>query len=101
MRKRSQIRGAQRSAVKDAKRRLKLAMLEEGGSPERPIRVSSASVVEPHVESMPCVVCGQKVRIDAHDARDQNGIVLRSVHVKCTQCGVARTVYVVATQFVN
>jgi hypothetical protein len=101
MRKRTQTREAQRSAVKDAKQRLKLAALEDGGTPERPIRVASASVVEPHVDSIPCVVCGQKVRIQAHDARDQNGTVLRSVHVKCTQCGVARVVYVVATQFVN
>lgn len=101
MRKRTQTREAQRGAVKDARQRLKLALLLEGGTPENPIRVSSASVVEVHVESLACVVCGHKVRVQEHKAIHLQGEVVRDVAVKCTQCGVVRSVYLVATPPLN
>ena len=62
-RSRTQRRRAERAAVKDAARRLKLASLEPGGTGERPISVASASVIEPRASSQPCVVCGESVRV--------------------------------------
>jgi hypothetical protein len=101
VRKRTEIRSAQRDAVKDAKLRLKLATLEVGGDSERPIRVSSASIVEPHVESMPCVVCGAKVRALSHEVIHRKGEVIRHIEAKCVQCGITRPVYLVASALAN
>jgi hypothetical protein len=100
-RKRTEIRSAQRDAVKDAKHRLKLASLELGGAPERPIRVSSASVVEPHVESMPCVICGSKMRVTSHEVLHLKGEVIRHITSMCVQCGIARPLYLVASALLN
>ena len=93
-RARTERREAARAAVKTAEARLKLAALEAGGSPARPIEVASASVVEPHASSMACAACGNPgVRIDEHVASVVDGARLRVVHVRCSRCGVKREVY--------
>jgi hypothetical protein len=72
--------------VRDKER---LARLEQGGSPERPIVVSSASVIETHARSMPCPQCDGALRVDEHAANEG----LREVHVQCVTCGARRTLY--------
>ena len=75
--------------MKLAEARLKLARLEPGGTPERPIEVTSASVVEPHALGLPCAACGDPTRLDEHSATGG----LRVAHVRCTRCGVRREIF--------
>lgn len=89
-RSRTERREAQRAAVKLAERRMKLAALEPGGAPERPIEVTSASAVEPHARGMPCAACGADgVRVEEHAAVTG----LRVARVVCPRCGVRRDVF--------
>lgn len=89
-RARTERREAEREAHKLARNRLKLAALEAGGTPERAIDVTSASVIEVHAKSTPCAACGEpNIRIEEHEAR--GGV--RELTVLCSRCGVRRKVY--------
>jgi hypothetical protein len=93
-RSRTERREREREAVKLAKARLKLAALELGGAPDRPIDVESASTIEVHAQSAPCASCGERgVRIEEHTAETIGERRLRVVKVKCPRCGVRRDVY--------
>jgi hypothetical protein len=97
---RAERRAAQRSSDKLARQRERLAALEPGGSPERPLDVSSASLVESRALSQPCLRCGAaETRLDEHAAASAGGHILRTVRTRCGRCGVPRTLYlrVVAT----
>ncbi|MFO0549935.1 MAG: hypothetical protein U0271_16190 [Polyangiaceae bacterium] len=65
---------------------VKLDALEVGGSPERPIEVTSASEVEVTAESKPCPVCGDSLRAVEHDVIEHEGARLRRVRVVCRMC---------------
>ena len=86
-------RAAQRAREKIADASEKLAKLEAGGSPERPIDLETASLVEPHARSMPCVRCGNEVRVALHEAKTLGERRLRVVETKCTHCGAIRVLY--------
>ncbi|MDB4936590.1 MAG: hypothetical protein JWP87_3562 [Labilithrix sp.] len=79
---------------------MKLAALEPGGAPDRPIEVASASIIEPHASSMPCAACGaQGLRVEEHVALtlpeqgSEPARRLRAVHVTCQRCGTRREVF--------
>ena len=77
-----------------ADQREKLATLEEGGSPRRPIEVESASQVEAHARSLPCLRCtGTSLRVDDHAAVTVDGRRLRVARMLCPDCGATRSVY--------
>jgi len=88
-RSRKERRAADREAIKDAKRRLKLADLEPGGSPERPIVVATPHLVEPTAKAKPCPVCGGAVRVLEHLAEG----ALRVAVVRCSVCAIERRVH--------
>jgi hypothetical protein len=92
---RTERREAARDAAKLARARMKLAAMEAGGAADRPIEVSSASIVEPHASSMPCPACGAPgVRVEEHVAITvQEDRRLRVARVVCPRCGVRRDVY--------
>jgi hypothetical protein len=99
-RSRTERREAARDAVKLARARTKLASLEPGGAPDRPIEVSSASIIEPHASGMECVACAASaVRVEEHVARTlpEEGSLpvrrLRVVTVRCPRCGARRDVF--------
>ena len=92
-RARTARREAERDAQKLADARTRLAFLEPGGAPERPIDVTSASQVEPRVESLSCPRCEGRLRVDEHRAGSVHGELLREVIAKCRACGAARTVW--------
>ena len=93
-RARTERREAARDAVKAARVRLKLAALEPGGAPDRPIEVTSASIIEPHASSMPCAVCGALgARVEEHIAVTLEERRLRVVHLSCPRCGTRREVF--------
>lgn len=92
-RKRTERRIAERAAVKGAKERLALAERLPGGAPDHPIRVKSASLVEPTALGTPCVVCGAHMLLVDHEARVIGGTSLRVVTCKCHDCGTRRALY--------
>ena len=93
-RARTERRKMERDVVKLARTRIKLAALEPGGAAERPIEVTSASVVEVHASSLPCVACGASgVRIEEHVAVTIDQRPLRIARTVCPRCGVRRDVY--------
>lgn len=93
-RARTERRAAERASVKLAEARVKLARLEPGGSPERPIEVPSASVVEVHAAGLPCAACGGRPRVEEHAvATPPSARALRVVRVRCPTCGFARDVF--------
>lgn len=75
---------------KDLDRRDKLAELEPGGSAERPLEVTTASLVEPVAKDLRCARCEGPLRVDDHAARAS----LRVVSLSCVACGASRVVYV-------
>lgn len=79
-RARTKRREQERQAKKLADARVKLALLDEGYSADRPIVVDSASQIEPHARSLRCPVDDTPFQILEHDAR-------RVVVVACKQCG--------------
>jgi hypothetical protein len=90
---RTQRRALMRENQKLARDRERLARLEPGGAPDRPIEVSTASVVEPTAESLPCPICEGRLRALEHTAENIEGARLRVVHAQCTHCGVRRALY--------
>jgi hypothetical protein len=67
-----------------------LASLLRGGSPSRPIRVASASVIESRAKAMPCPHCGGEYRILEHIRPVPE---LRQVDVACRHCSTPRTLW--------
>ena len=92
-RARTVLRERARASEKLYEARQKLAALEPGGSPERPLAVSSASVVESRAEAAPCLRCEGPVRCDEHTTLATERGLLRVVHVRCPACGAKRTMY--------
>ena len=92
---RTERRAAERAAAKLARSSEKLARLEAGGAPERPIDVSTASVVEPHARSAACAQCAREgtLRVESHEARIVAGERLRVVSVSCSACSARRDLY--------
>lgn len=76
--------------IRDADR---LAQLETGGTPERPIDLASASEVEVHARSMPCPRCGGELRVEEHLAETFGGARLRVARVVCSDCHARRSIY--------
>jgi predicted RNA-binding Zn-ribbon protein involved in translation (DUF1610 family) len=86
-------RNSERRQDKLSAARRKLVQLEPGGSPERPIEVASAAVVEPRAESFPCPDCGGALRSELHEVRSEGSHLLREVSLRCRVCGDPLTLY--------
>ncbi|MFT3922925.1 MAG: hypothetical protein QM778_10355 [Myxococcales bacterium] len=86
-------RTLERSQDKLAGSRRKLVALERGGSPERPIEVDSAAVVEPRAESFRCPDCDGPLRAEEHTAGRRESQLVRAVHLICRDCGSPLTLY--------
>ena len=86
-------RTLERVKEKLAGAREKLAIMEDGGTPEFPIEVESASLVEPRAEALPCSRCESAMRSDEHAAETHGGESLRVVKLVCRSCGAQRVVY--------
>lgn len=92
-RERTQRRADQRATRTLANDRERLFQLEVGGSPERPIEVRSASVVEAHALSVRCPRCDGAHELREHLAITLGGVRLREVRLACRQCGSRRSLY--------
>lgn len=67
-----------------------LARLARGGSPDRPIRVASASVIEARTTALPCPHCSGEYRVVEHTRPVPH---LRKVDVACRHCSTPRTLW--------
>lgn len=71
------------------RQRDRLADLERGGSPDYPILVPSASVIDRRAEWTPCVQCRGEYKVIDHEFE----MGIRVVSVKCRQCGAHRRMW--------
>ncbi len=92
-RPRTKLREGARAVAKLQNARQRLFELEQGGSPERPVRIASAAVVESHAESVPCPLCDGKQEVREHAAVTMRGARLREARLRCRQCGTTRSLW--------
>jgi len=71
----------------------RLARLDPGGSPERPILIESPSGIDLRAVAKPCPLCQGSLRLEEHAASIIEGVRLRVAAVACTLCGVRRSIY--------
>lgn len=71
----------------------RLARVEPGGSPDRPIEIDTPAIVEVRALAKPCPLCQGPLRLEEHAAVEIDGARLRVAAVACTQCGVQRSLY--------
>lgn len=94
MSKKRPERTARRKAEREARQlvrdRERLATLVPGGSPERPIEVSSSALIEGRALAQRCPQCNGSYRVDDHQAESAT---LRVIAVTCQRCGVSRRLW--------
>ena len=78
------------NALRVEQDRERLASLLPGGSPDRALVVTSASVIEVRTAAIPCPQCGGHYRVEEH-TRPWAGI--RRVDVTCRYCSAPRTLW--------
>ena len=71
----------------------RLARLQPGGAPERPLVIESPALVEVVAGAVPCPLCGGTLRLDEHTAETVEGVRLRVAYLACTLCGTKRQRY--------
>ena len=77
-----------------ARDRERLFKLEAGGTPERPIDVASASVVDVRAAAVPCPRCGAEQAVKEHRAvGGTGGVRLREARLECRRCGSERSLW--------
>lgn len=86
-------RNLERSQDKLAEARRKLLAISPGGSPELPLEVASAAVIEGRAESVPCPDCEGPLRVQEHAALEHEGTLLREVELACRRCGGPLTLF--------
>lgn len=91
--KRAARRLLARQEAKLARARERLADLDPGGAPHRPLEVESASEVEPRARSMPCPKCEGELRVEEHAAATIDSVRLRIARMVCARCGSRRSIY--------
>jgi hypothetical protein len=72
---------------------MKLMDLEPGGSPERPLDVATAALVEPKARSVPCPRCEDPFDVEAHEAHTDTHGRLREAKLRCRTCGLTRSLW--------
>jgi len=94
MSRETRARRAQARAREQLARELeRLASLEPGGAPERPIDIDSPALVEMRAVASTCPLCSGAVKLEEHAARTIDGARLRVATVSCTSCGARRERY--------
>jgi hypothetical protein len=71
----------------------RLARLEAGGAPDRPLEIVSPALVEVHVRGTPCPLCAGELRLEEHLAETVGLTRLRVAKVACAMCGAKRAIY--------
>ena len=93
-RPRRQQREQQRALRKTVRQLERLAAELPGGSPERPLDVGSASVVETKARAIPCIQCGAtELELRGDQATSTARGVLRELTMACRQCHAPRAAW--------
>jgi hypothetical protein len=92
-RPRTERRERERDLRKQVREREKLAATAPGGAPDRPLVVTSASVIEGTARATPCVQCGGELIFGDHSAETRAGHPLRLVRLVCRLCHAPRTLW--------
>jgi hypothetical protein len=93
-RPRRQQREQQRALRKTVRQLERLAAQLPGGSPERPIEVTSASVVATKARAVPCVQCeAVEMELRGDKATSTARGVLRELALVCRQCHAPRAIW--------
>lgn len=92
-RPRTERRAEERAQRKLVRERERLAAAAPGGAPDRPIAVSSASVIEGHARSTPCAQCGGELDLRDHAAEIHGGRALRVTRMICRTCHAPRALW--------
>ena len=93
-RPRRQQREQQRTLRKTVRQLERLAAELPGGSPEQPIDVPSASVVETKARAISCVQCeAVEMEIRGDHATSTTRGVLRELAMVCRRCHAARAIW--------
>jgi hypothetical protein len=73
--------------------RERLAALEPGGRPDRPIEVAASPVVDVRAREERCARCGGELTLDEHAAVEVAGEPLRLARLTCRGCGGKREIW--------
>jgi len=92
-RPRRKQREQERALRKEVRRTERLAGEMPGGSPEQPIDVAAASVVEGKARATPCIQCGGDLELRGDRATSTARGVLREVGLACRRCHAPRTLW--------
>lgn len=76
----------------------RLLDLEPGGSPARPLDVSTAAVIEPKARAIRCPRCDEPFTLEAHEVSHARGEPLREAKLVCRRCGLGRSAWFRITQ---
>ncbi len=90
---RGRRRVAERAAADHVRDRARLARLEPGGTPERPITVEAVPLVELRATGTPCALCDGPLQLDEHAAETHGGVSLRVARLTCRRCHARRELY--------
>jgi hypothetical protein len=82
-----------RALRKQVRRTEQLAGKLRGASPDHPIDVASASVVEGKARATPCVQCGGELELGGDRATSSARGLLREIALACRRCHAPRTLW--------
>jgi hypothetical protein len=82
-----------RALRKEVRRVEELAARLPGGTPERPIDVGAASVVEVKARATPCPQCGGELQLESDRAEPTPRGLLRALGLACRVCHAPRTIW--------
>ncbi len=98
--KRSAKREAQLARRKQASKARKLESdlerlyaLGPGGSRERPRSLATPSLLKSSAESVPCPLCGERLRMKEDSVDRSTDELLRVAHLSCSVCGRGRDMW--------
>ncbi len=92
-RPRTERRERERMDRKHVRERETVTAALPGGSPERPLAVNSASVIDGHARSLPCVQCAGDMDLRDHVAETHGGRLLRRARLLCRRCHAPRSLW--------
>ena len=92
-RSRTERREGERALRKEVKERERLAAAAPGGGRDRPIVVTTVSVIESLARSTPCVQCGGELELRDHAAPADEKGKLRVARMVCRLCHVRREIW--------
>jgi hypothetical protein len=82
-----------RAARKQVRRTEALAGKLPGGSPEYPLEVTSAAVVEGAARATPCIQCGGDLELRSDRATSTARGIVREMALVCRLCHAPRTLW--------